>query len=531
VVQGLQAAGFGNPALVRPPEGVPMARTLTVQAQGARAQISVGAGSTPEFEAMVAVVQKTIGEEAWQLYRSPDSEPDRGAFWRTERRWRDANTDPLAREQRFLRRVVRAWPGLTPTLRVRAIEHLFAFGRSKELLTADDGAQLLALVKTAPVLGEDELHLLELAAGAPGDDVWREAVDFAWQAKGGGRTAVTRLFKLLGADRLMVALGDNRAPVRLAALDEAVQARDLRAAPRIVQLLDDTDADVRRAAAFAAGALPALDARKRMLELVAANDTSPALRRECMRSVGKIGGENVFDVLQRALAAKEREDRDAALRGIGELRELRAAQLLAEMFVASINTEAGDLSRFYLQRMGSKLAVPALRGQLQVKNPAAHNEVVTLLGAYQDPTVVPDLAEMLRAGIEPLRATAMLEGIIGLEVTGLPDRALGVERWYRDHKGEQQWQWLLNACAAASLTTTLRQADFDVAAGMKAVPELVRIVLEAPQPRLRVLAAAVLRERTGEDYGVVTPEMPLEMREGIAARYKILFDSSRAAVR
>jgi hypothetical protein len=250
-----------------------------------------------------------------------------------------------------------------------------------------------------------------------------------------------------------------------------------------------------------------------------------------MRSVGKIGGENVFDVLQRALAAKEREDRDAALRGIGELRELRAAQLLAEMFVASVNTEAGDLSRFYLQRMGSKLAVPALRSQLQVKNPAAHNEVVTLLGAYQDPTVVPDLAEMLRAGIEPLRATAMLEGIIGLEVTGLPDRALGVERWYRDHKGEQQWQWLLNACTAASLTTSLRQADFDVAAGMKAVPELVRIVIEAPQPRLRVLAAAVLRERTGEDYGVVTPEMPLDVREGIAARYKILFESSRAAVR
>jgi hypothetical protein len=44
-----------------------------------------------------------------------------------------------------------------------------------------------------------------------------------------------------------------------------------------------------------------------------------------------------------------------------------------------------------------------------------------------------------------------------------------------------------------------------------------------------VLSSAVLRTVTSEDFGVVTPSSATEAREGIAARYRMLTETARAA--
>ncbi len=529
LVRRLKTLGFmaGGPARAI---GVAAPGTLQLQVQGARCQTVALPGSA-EFDRLAAALAEVADGEIWQLYRDPAEEPDRAAFWRAERRWLDANPAPIERSRRFLRRVIAVWPAVGADLRGRALARLLAEPDKHALLGEAEADRMLELAALPPAMGPHELALLELAAATPGDRIWRRCIDLAWTKDGGGRPAVMKLFALLGPDRVLAALTDERAVVRQAAIDEVVRMRDLRASGRLVTLLDDADPAVARAAAFAVGAVPVAEARTRVIELIAAPATEPLLRRECLRSLGRIGGDGAFAVLQRAMEAPAKEDRDAALRGIGELREMRAAGLMAELFVAGQGNENGELARFYLQRMGALLAVPALRPHLTVATAAARREVVLLLGQLQDPQIVPELIEMLRQGQDNLPVTAMLEAITGLDVSGREDRVVFLEQWWRLRRADSQWQWLLAALRADTVETTLKPEQFTAGAGLAPLPELARLLVELPQPRLRMLTAAVMRTVANEDFGPVTPQSTPAALEALAARYRVLYEAGKAAIR
>ena len=106
---------------------------------------------------------------------------------------------------------------------------------------------------------------------------------------------------------------------------------------------------------------------------------------------------------------------------------------------------------------------------------------------------------------------------------------MSIEAWFREHRNEPQRQWLLDGLRSVEEATTLRAEQFAAAAGLCAVPELTRLLIESRTPRLRVLCAAVLRTLTNEDFGIVSPETPADVREGIAARYRLLVETARAA--
>lgn len=529
----LTAAGFGRPESMRPPAGLPLVRSLQVQAVDGRAQIAMPAGEYPQFDALVQLVDTLLDEQLWQLYRNPNDEPDRAAFWRTERRWLDANPEPIARGRRLLHRVVQNWAVCDGSLRARAIEHFFARRDRRELLGEQDGADIVAMLRQRAESGGQvadlELRLLELAAGSPGDVVWRDCVDFA--ANHGGRAAVRSVFGVLGPEALLAALQDQRPIVRRAAIDEVTIVRDLRAGARLVELLDDPDQDVRLAAAYAAGQLQIAGAARPLIAVIAAETTSPAMRRECLRSLGRVGGEQAFPVLQRAFEmAPQPEDKEAALRGLGELRDPRAAFRLAELAVIANDSDTGALARFYLRQKGGVLAVPALRNQLQaVQDPAIREQLVLMLGMYQDPEVVPDLIEMLRAPKYAASAAELLAATTGYNLLAENDRLSAIGIWWGQNRQQPQWQWLIGALQGAGIATTLRAEQFAPSAGLVAVPELARLCVDLTEPRLFVLTAAVLRSVTNEDFGIVVPTTTQQARESIAGRYRILVESARAA--
>ena len=528
----LRARGFGGAGAARAPSTLPPVRSLEVQVPTGRAQVAVPAGGDHVFEAMVQVLEDELDRQLWQLYRDPTDEPDRAAFWRAERRWREANPDPVEQGRRFAHRLVQRWGELEPSLRARGVERPLQHPQRRELLAEADGMAAVAALRARPHLDELDLRLLELAAAVPGDRVWRDCVALAATAVGGGRPAVRAVFAALGADAVLQALHDENPIVRRAAVEEVVVVRDLRAGPRLVELLADADADadVAGAAAFACGQLGYAPAADPIVARITADATPPRLRRECLRALGRIGGDRAFVVLQRALAAPVQEDREAALRGLGELRDLRAARLLAEMAVIAHGKDLGELARHYLQRMGGTLAVPALRAQLLVtQEPAVRDELVLLLGAYQDAASVPDLMDLLRHPKLGTAAAGQLAAATGVDLLSADDRVGVIESWYRRHRDQPQWQWLLDALAAAEEATTLRPGQFAPSAGLAAVPELARLLVESRTPRLRVLSAAVLRTVTGEDYGVVAPDTPADVRETIAARYRLLAETARAA--
>jgi HEAT repeat protein len=530
VVESMRRAGFGSREAVPMASGLPSVRSLQWQVGGVRTQLAVPLGEQPAFDALARIVAAQLDEELWQLYRHPTDEPDRGAFWRAERRWRETNTDAIERGRRFVRRVVQNWPVLTQGLRARAVEHLFARGDRRQLVTEEDGLRITALLQAAAPFGDLEQSLLELAAGVPGDRVWRECLSLAAQKGADPNRAVRAVFAVLGPEAVLSALQDERSVVRRVAIDEVVRTRDQRAAGRLVELLGDADAEVQRTAANGLGQLQVAAAADPLVALVVAEGTTPLLRRECLRALGRVGGPQAFSVLERALASAAAEDKEAALRGLGELRDPRAAFLLADLAVIGHGKDLGALARYYLQRQGGVLAVPALRTQLQVvQDPAVRAELVLLLGAYQDPQSVPDLLDMLRDAKRSVDAAGLLACTTGVDLLEADDRIAVIEPWWRKHKGEPQWQWLLDGLRAAEEPTVLRPEHFAPGAGLVAVPELARLLVDCRAPRLSVLAAAVLRSVAGEDFGSVNPQTPKDVREGIAGRYRVLAEAARAA--
>ena len=528
-IEALETAGFMQLPGLEVPTGVPLERRLQLVISGARAEARAPATANAGFEKQVAIVERTVGAEVWQQLRHPMDEPERGPFWRSERRWLAAHPDPVARGKRLVGRALRVWNFVAPEPRSLFLAWLLAQPDRNQFVDEADGLAMLELVRGTEALTEQQLLLLELAAAAPGDRVWREAVDLASLVQGGGRGAVERLFAVLGADRVLQALDDERVRVRRAALDEVVRTRDLRARAGVLALFDDEDLSVRRAAVFAAGQLRIAEARTPLIDLIITSDDLPELRRDALVALGQVGGDGAFGVLQRALAAPLEEDRQAALRGLGELRDPRAASQLATIFVVSAGTTTGELARFYLQRMGSKLVVPALRDQLGTQNRAVRNQLILLLGGYQDPHAVPELIDLLKQQYQPLVTVAMLAATTGLDVS-LPEDLVGsIEGWYREHRNEPQWLWLIHGLDRAGISHSLTPGRFAPGAGLSSVPELARIMVECELGRLRVLAAAVLRTVTGEEYGQVRPATPTQQLEDIAARYRVLYESSRAA--
>lgn len=528
LAEALAAGGFFAPASMAADRGLPRTRSLQLSSPQGRCLVAMTDQPHPAFDSLVALVLGQVEAELWQLYRVPDNEPDRGAYWRAERRWLEANPDPLARGRRFAQRVVQHWALWSPPHRARALAHLAAHPQRAELLTAADAELAITVLGKQPTLGDLDLRLLELAAAVPGA-AWRRAVELAGRHPGGGPAAVRSVFAVLGPDAVLAALADESAAVRRAGLAELAVVRDQRAAPRLIGLLRDSDDEVKRAAIVACGQMQLAQASRPIVDLIAAEDTDPLVRREAMRALGRVGGELAFPVLQRAFTAADRDDKEAALRGLGELRDPRATQMLADLVVIANGQEIGSLARLHLQRHGAELAVPALQQQLErAQDAAIRTELVLLLGSYHTPTVVPDLLDLLRQQKHSAAAAALLSGTTGLDLVSSDERVAVAEAWYRNNKLKPQWQWLLDALAAAKVQHGLQPEQF-VGAGEPPIAELARLLVDVAEPRLWTLCAAVLRSNAGVDHGVVSLNTPLEVREAIAARYRMQVETARAA--
>ena len=533
VLASLRAAGFLDPARMRIENNLPRVRSLQLEVLRQRCLMLAPVADAPVFDALTAIVQGVVADEAWQLYRSAD-EP-RGAHWRTEAAWRAAHPEALVRGQRLAQRIVRSWSGLGPELRTRAIDFLVSHPQRSQLLGEADGEVAVATLAGGPPLQDLDLRLLELAAAVPGEKVWRAALQAAVTAKGGGRGAVRAVFAVLGTDAVLASLGDANPVVRRAGIEEAVTVRDDRAAPRLVELLQDADVEVQRTAVYACGALRVPAASRPLVALIAAEQTAPTLRREALVALGRVGGDLAFPVLQRAMTAPDPEDRDATLRALGELSDPRAANLLAELAVVGNGKDLGNLATASLLRHGAKSAVPALRAQLDVvKDSAIREQLVLALGSYQDPAVIPDLLDLLRLPRHAASAASLLSCTTGMPLVESPQSGSRIdqaEAWYRQNKAKPQWQWLLDALQRARVTTSLHADEFTNQTKPETVVELARLLVEAPEARLWPLCCAVLRSTTGEDYGTVTLHSAQAAREAIAERYRLSATTPRTAAK
>lgn len=530
LLAALEKGGIFDEAALHLDTALPRTRVLELRLPAGRAQAAMPADAHPRFDALVQLVQARCEAEAWQLYRDASKDGDRAAFWRAERQWRDAHPSTAERGRRFVQRAIAQWGQLTDALRARAIEQVLANPERKQVIGEEEGVAALAALDARKELGELDLRLLELAAAAPGDRCWRGAVDLASRHAGGGRAAIRAVFAVLGPDAVLQALSDPSPLVRRAGIDEIMVVRDQRAAARLVELLADADPEVARGAAIACGHLQVAAAQKPLVERIVVADTDPSMRQDCLRALGRVGGELAFPTLQRALMARGQDDRDAAMRGMGDLRDPRAAHVLVDLVLVGFGKDFGALARVNLKRQPARDAVAALLAQVEiVQDRAIKDDLVLLLGEYHDPVGVPYLLDLLRSPRLGGEAAVRLEATTGLALVDATDRVDVAEAWYRKNRDAPQWQWLLDALKALDVATTLNADQFGQSAGLQTVPELARLLVEAKEPRVFALCGAVARTVTGEDLGLVTMQSNEATRAAIAARCRVLYEAARTA--
>lgn len=530
IVESFEQYGYGDPRRMHVEGALPRVRSLELRLADGRSSTAVTEKAHPAFDRMVDLVTDTISDQLWQLFQKAGNGPERAANWRAEREWRDAHTDPTERARRFVDHFVAGWQQWGPSLRARAIAFLADRDDRKQLLTEQQGAAIVQALKGRLQLDEHDRSLLEFAAGVPGDGVWRDCIELAVAIEDPTREVVRGIFRVLGPDAVLSALRDERAVVRRAAIDEATSSRDLRAAPLLIEMLADEDVEVRLSAAYACGQLRIEASSNRLVECIAEPETDPVMRRTCLQALGRVGGRMAFPVLERAMTSPAIEDKIAALHGLGELEDPRAAHLLVEYTVIGHGKQVGELAKFRLQRQGRSRAVPALQRKIPLTTDQdIHAELVLLLGLYQEPGNVPSLMDLLRVEKHAGRAAQRIEEATGIDLANVPDRIEASERWWQEHKEQPQWRWLLQQLDALKVPHDLRPEHFDGDA-RAALPELCRLMVDVRTPRLWALSAAVLRSYVDQDYGIVTQQTPADQREGFAARYRMLLEGTPAGV-
>ncbi len=515
----LRDAGFmRDPAPAATRAGLPLVRSL---------QLRVGSAGTrydaperdPWMDRFVAELDGIAMRERWQLYPGPAAN-DFATFWSAERAWLLANADRRARDGRLKDLILGALPGLKDKDRARAIAHLNEVPDLAMLLTEDDGLRIVAAVATGEALDLGSERLLALASRIDSDRVWREALAVVdrFFAKG-GKDALARLFGTLGVERVLDVLLDPRKNLRLAAIQEVADMKELRAVPALLTSLRAEDDDVRQTAIYALGMLRADDARNPILNELPAM-SAPA-RRVAWVALGRIGGDGVLATLMQATTQENAEDKRAAIAALGKLEEPGAAEYLANLFVAAGHGPLGNFALVALQDQGALRARSALRRALeQAREDRVRAEIVQVLAEFQDPVVVPQLLDLLDDQRQAGRAALQLAAITGVDVVNLPDRKTAMRQWWVRNQGRPQAAWFLSAAKDAGMTTALEVHQLQPGAGVAGVPELTRLLTAAERPHLRQLALALLRDTTQRDFGALPPQARPEELLALADRYR-----------
>ncbi len=484
------------------------------------------------LDGIFAALRRCALDQRWQLYRNPKTNPDPVEFWRQEQTWLEEHPDTGARNLHLKELILGVLPSLDEARFELAVQHLLALPRLGDLLTAADGEILLQAARTRPSLEGVAFQVLELALLVPSDEIWREVLGVAEERYDrGGRQAMARIFAILGPDRLLISLRQGSKIVRLLVMDELAQLRDMRAVPDLLELIEHKDRDLRRSSVFCLGKLQAIGARGPLLGLLetSGQEMDPYLRRTVWVALARIGGSDVLPVLESAAMYTDPADRRAVITALGVLDHPSAARELARMYAMWGDNTYGQLAMQNLRRKGDLVASPILEEMLLTTNQAIRRQIVLLLGEFQHPAAFPELLNMLTEEPRHLQEISLIAGITGQDVTERNDRVEFLRAWYRANIGLPQSIWFLNALGDYQVPHSLDIEQLRGDGNLSGVPELTRLLVEAPAPQLRSLAARILRVVTHQDYGVVSLQAPEDRRRAIAERYLYLVDAAQDA--
>ncbi len=459
VLASLEGEGvFGPERLPVSLDGAREVRGLevTLGRQQKRFEFRVGQ-EPPWFLRLRAMAEELARAQRWQLYPNPDLYASQREYFDTEAAWWLGEAEPLERHLRLKRAILSALPAWALDRRDSGVSDLEQLYGHEGVADAADFHPLLQLLTQEKEFGPRARSLTDLCLGAleqvgelePGVDVElaREVLGVLEQGFSSGQEAA--LEHVLRRSDPAVAEEASRSSsgrLRRAAaivLGERGGARDR---ARLMELLEDADPQVERAAVRMLGQLEAEESRTEIL--VRARVGSPGVRSEALLAAASLGGEDIFELFVLGLSDDEPEVQRASLRGLAETGDPRGAHLLASAFSEGQDSALFDPARRGLLRLG-EVGWPALFRQMLSPETESRRNAALLLAEQGAPESATTLLALLTDDPTDARVAYELAVLSGVDHRGAGDPASAWWGWWDLVVHDDAKVWLCSAAERA----------------------------------------------------------------------------------
>lgn len=490
-------------------------RSFELKIAGRGKSFLFGAGtSEPWFERVCDMARALADVNRWQRYPRPRA--DALALWREESTWWSSGRTSTEQAVHLKGLVLRALPARTPRERedgLAELERLFAL---PGVAQAEDFEPLLALVRTEANHGPRVSRLVRLSldaarAGATLASVERSRVLVDTLCTAFGQNALADMVAIAAAsgDEFTHALArDARPLVRVAAAKALAQRADTSSqdAAVLLELLDDRDAQVERAAIEACGEQRVEAARTELV--VRARLGSSELRAAALEAIGRLRGELVLEALAVGLADVDPRVRVAAARGLAELGGPGSVSLLVSVLGDGVEDEVSAAARAGLAKLGP-LAWPDLLRVVHAPAHRARRSAALILAEQAAPEAASALMTLLTDDPRDAHVASELAILTGVDLRGASDSAAAWWDWWDGVVHDDALAWFLAALERPAKGETARpsvppRAAFDGAGTLEAHLALVA-AMDRPEPWLAERARRELVRRLDRDLGALPP--------------------------
>ncbi|MEG4493943.1 HEAT repeat domain-containing protein, partial [Microcoleus sp. D3_18_C4] len=192
---------------------------------------------------------------------------------------------------------------------------------------------------------------------------------------------------------LLKLVEDSDSHVRRSAADALGAIGDEQAIPGLLKLVEDSDSHVRRSAADALGAIGDEQAIPGLLKLVEHSDSD--VRRRAADALGAIGDEQAIPGLLKLVEHSDSDVRRRAANVLGKIGDEQAIPGLLKL-VEHSDSHVRSMAADALSKIGDKAAIPGLLKLVKDSNSYVRSKAVDPLGKIGDKAAIAELLKLVK---------------------------------------------------------------------------------------------------------------------------------------
>ncbi len=493
-------------------------RSLTIEVNGRAKEFTLGSETKePWFDRALEACRALRDRNAWQHFAESGRAGGALALWRGQSEWWAGEHPPAERDARMKALVLAALKTGTPSQRDTCIQKLEDMYTRPEVVQGEDYGPLLSQmtreIATADMQSDRARRLGRLALAAARkigtDDMVPDvqAVELC--------SANSKLYGTNAADAVDEVLEHvHRSFLRSFATDERalVRAAVGRALARdpgpedlaiVIKLLDDADPAVETASALSLGEHKVEAARTELL--VRARVARSEVRCAALQAIGKLGGPYVLEALIQGLSDRDPSVRLAAAKGLAQLSDPAAAQVLIAQLAQVGDPALFDAARSGLVAMGPP-AWPDLVRAINQPGGNMRREAALILSEQCQPEAASPLMSILTANAKDAHVALELAILTCVDARSQVDAPQAWWTWWDGVRHDDAEAWFLAALERTGMSPPPPSAFVDQGTAQGRL--FLVNVMARPEPWLVERARREYKRLTGTDPGSIPAAGP-----------------------